>query len=276
VFKHVPSALCYFHYPAGPGPLFAVVDSNGNAAGNNLEEAVLQGLMELVERDAAGIWWLNRLRRPGVDLASFGEPYLPGLARFYAERGRRLWMLDLTTDLHIPAFAAVSATDDEDGRGITLGFGAHLDPAIAALRAATECNQLTWLRGDRRHLLRRGDERGREDWYREARLADHPHLQASSVEPAARREDFDAIQAEDLRDDILRAVRRLSEHGLEVLVLDLTRPDVGLSAVKVFVPGLRHFRRRLGPGRLYDVPVRLGWLAVPCAEGDCNPLPLPA
>jgi ribosomal protein S12 methylthiotransferase accessory factor len=41
---------------------------------------------------------------------------------------------------------------------------------------------------------------------------------------------------------------------------------------RVVVPGLRHFWRRLGPGRLYDVPVRLGWLAAPVAEAQLNPL----
>ena len=38
-------------------------DSNGCAAGNTLEEAIVQGFLELVERDAYAIWWYNRLRR---------------------------------------------------------------------------------------------------------------------------------------------------------------------------------------------------------------------
>ena len=60
--------------------------------------------------------------------------------------------------------------------------------------------------------------------------------------------------------------------GLEVLVLDQTRPDVGLPVVKVVVPGLRHFWRRVGPGRLYDVPVKLGWLREPLPEERLNPI----
>ncbi|HYH95731.1 YcaO-like family protein, partial [Hyalangium sp.] len=59
----------------------------------------------------------------------------------------------------------------------------------------------------------------------------------------------------------------------ETLVLDQTRPDIGLSAVKVIVPGLRHFWPRLGPGRLYDVPVRMGWLRQAREEGELNPFP---
>jgi hypothetical protein len=53
-------------------------------------------------------------------------------------------------------------------------------------------------------------------------------------------------------------------------VLDQTRPDTGLHVVKVFVPGLRHFWPRLAPGRLYDVPVGMGWLAKPLTEDQLN------
>jgi ribosomal protein S12 methylthiotransferase accessory factor len=66
----------------------------------------------------------------------------------------------------------------------------------------------------------------------------------------------------------LDATRRL---GLDVLVLDQSRPDIDLSVTRVVVPGFRHFWRRLGPGRLYDVPVRLGWVPAPTAEADLNP-----
>jgi ribosomal protein S12 methylthiotransferase accessory factor len=41
---------------------------------------------------------------------------------------------------------------------------------------------------------------------------------------------------------------------------------------RVVVPGLRHFWRRLAPGRLYDVPVELGWLATPLTEDQLNPV----
>ena len=62
--------------------------------------------------------------------------------------------------------------------------------------------------------------------------------------------------------------------GMVMLVLDQTRPDIGLPVVKVIVPGLRHFWARFGPGRLYDVPVRLGWLDRPTPEAALNPIPM--
>jgi ribosomal protein S12 methylthiotransferase accessory factor len=59
---------------------------------------------------------------------------------------------------------------------------------------------------------------------------------------------------------------------MEIMLLDQTRPDIGVSVMKVIVPGLRHFRRRLAPGRLYTVPVAAGWLQQPSLETELNPI----
>jgi ribosomal protein S12 methylthiotransferase accessory factor len=80
--------------------------------------------------------------------------------------------------------------------------------------------------------------------------------------------------SDDLREDVLRCQQIVARQGLEMLVLDQTRPDIGLPVVKVIVPGLRHFWVRLGPGRLYDAPVKLGWLEEPLAEDQLNPIPM--
>ena len=73
---------------------------------------------------------------------------------------------------------------------------------------------------------------------------------------------------------MLHCQQLVERQGLELLVLDQTRPDIGLPVVKVVVPGLRHFWSRYAPGRLYDIPVRLGWLGAPLAEEQLNPLPM--
>jgi ribosomal protein S12 methylthiotransferase accessory factor len=61
---------------------------------------------------------------------------------------------------------------------------------------------------------------------------------------------------------------------MEMIVLDQTREEIGLPVAKVIVPGLRHFWARYAPGRLYDVPVRLGWLPRATPEDDLNPIPM--
>src|SRR5262249_37865437 len=106
-----------------------------------LEEAILQGFLELVERDSVALWWYNRLSRPAVDLDSFEEPYLKNVGAYLQTRRRDLWVLDLTSDLAIPAFVAVSRRIDRQPESIMFGFGSHLDSRIAVVRAVTELNQ---------------------------------------------------------------------------------------------------------------------------------------
>jgi ribosomal protein S12 methylthiotransferase accessory factor len=76
----------------------------------------------------------------------------------------------------------------------------------------------------------------------------------------------------DRREQILACVKLAKRFGLDFLVLDQTRPDVEVPVVRVVVPGLRHIDRRFAPGRLYDVPVRLGLRKRPLRETELNPL----
>ena len=260
-----------------PGARFIGADSNGLAGGNCLEEAVLQGLLEVVERDAVAIWWYNRLRRPGVELDMVADPWPAGMREVHRGLGRALYALDLTHDLGIPVVAAISARTGGGPEEILFGFGAHLDPAIALVRAITEVDQMlpNVLQDPavrRRRLL--PDFAEALDWWETASLERQPHL---VPEPSASREEAPrgtlaaAAPGADLLDGIRLVVDRLERAGLRVWLHDLTRPDVGFPTVRVLVPGLRHFWRRLGPGRLYDVPVELGWLPAPRAEDELNP-----
>ena len=71
---------------------------------------------------------------------------------------------------------------------------------------------------------------------------------------------------------ILIVTHQAERTGLDFLVLDQTRTDIEAPVVRVIVPGLRHFYRRFAPGRLYDVPVKLGWLERPRPEDELNPI----
>ena len=258
--RYLPTSYCYNRHPAPPEARFSTMDSNGNAAGNCLEEAILQGFLELAERDATAIWWYNRLRRPGVDLGSFHDPYFQALLEHHRSHGWHLWALDLTHDLGIPTFVALGRFPS-NGR-YCVGFGAHLDARIALQRALTEFNQLF-----------DPEQQNPPPWL-ESDMEDPSFLLPDETVPLKTPADFPSPSQEDIREDVRACVDRASRVGLETLVLDQTRPDVGLHVVKVVVPGLRHFWPRFAPGRLYDVPVRLGWRGTPLDEAQLNPFPL--
>jgi ribosomal protein S12 methylthiotransferase accessory factor len=110
-------------------------------------------------------------------------------------------------------------------------------------------------------------------WLETATTANQPYLLPAEVLPRTAAS-YPQVWAEDVADDVRTCQALVERAGMEMLVLDQTRPEVGLPVAKVIVPGLRHFWARLAPGRLYDVPVRLGWLARPLAEHELNPMPM--
>ena len=271
--RYLPTSYCYYGTGAEHGSRWAIANSNGTAAGNTLEEAVLQGFLELVERDSVALWWYSRVRRPAVDLDSFGEPYFRAIQAEYAAIQRDLWVLDLTTDLGIPSFAAMSRRLDQPIDQPVFGFGAHLEPRVGVLRAVTEMNQfVTWT------TMNLGTEDPREpdamrDWLLTATLAANPHFLPSDDAPCTA-SGYPRLWSDDLREDVRRCQAMVEAKGLEVLVLDQTRADLGLPVARVVVPGLRHFWPRFAPGRLYDVPVQLGWLPSALREDELNPIPV--
>ena len=152
--------------------------------------------------------------------------------------------------------------------------GVVVDPQVALLRAITEVNQflpsVSHSRADGSTIYLFGDELAR-GWWSAARIGELPYLTPDPGRPARRKADFDDPSTDDLASDVRLCVERAGQRGLDVLVQDQTRPDIGLSVVRVVVPGLCHFWRRLGFRRLYDVPVEMGWLDKPLAPEQLNP-----
>jgi oxazoline/thiazoline synthase len=276
-FKYLPTAYCYYGYPQ-INRLDCWADSNGCASGNTIEEAILQGFMELVERDSVAIWWYNRLQKPQVDLDSFDDAYIRDLNQYYQELGRELWVLDITSDLNIPTFAAISRRKDRTVEDIILGYGTHFDPTIALSRAITELNQilpsvLSANADGTTHYPQYPDPLAIE-WWKTATLAEHPYLiPAPNLTPKILT-DYPQVASNDLLDDVRLCQKIVEEKNMEMLVLDLTRPDIGLRVAKVIVPGLRHMWKRFGAGRLYEVPLTMGWLPTPLAEDRLNSFPM--
>ncbi len=272
--RYVPTAYCYYGYSRKHYSWFARADSNGCAAGHSKEEAILQGFMELIERDCVALWWYNRLQKPAVDLSSFSEPYFQELQDYYKILHRDLWVLDITSDFNIPAFAAISRRNDKEVEDILLGFGTHFDPYIALLRALTEVNQLLpavspcspaqdgqYLSADPEAI----------SWWKTATRENQPYLMPDETLAPKKQRDYPRQWTDDLYVDVMTCVGSAAQKGLETLVLDQTRPDIGLHVVKVIVPGLRHFWPRFARGRLYEVPVQMGWRVQPLGRRPVEP-----
>ncbi|MYC67298.1 MAG: TOMM precursor leader peptide-binding protein [Acidobacteriia bacterium] len=271
--RYLPTSILYAAPPELRDGADLKADTNGCAAGNTLEEAILQGFYELVERDAFAIWWYNRLSLPKVDLASFDDSYLADAPEYYARLSRELWVLDATSDLGVPTFVAVSRRTDKEEQDIIYGAGAHADPRIAALRAVCEMNQfLDWVQFSGAPGSEIEDPMSLE-WWKNARIEDNPWLAPDCCRSTSA-SDYSIPDTADLKEDVERSQLLVEAKGMELLVLDQTRPDIGMPVARVIVPGLRHFWERFAPGRLFDVPLEMGLREERIAEADLNPAPV--
>ena len=276
-FKYLPTSYCYYGYPQSDF-LDCWADSNGCAAGNTIEEAILQGFMELVERDCVALWWYNNLSKPQVDLDSFEQPYFQQLKQYYQSLNRDLWVLDITSDLNIPCFAAISPRKDREVEDIILGYGAHFDPSIAISRALTEVNQILpnvlSVKQDGTTNYPPSADPLAIKWWETATLSNQSYLVPDHQMMAKKSSDYLPLASDDLLEDVKLCQQIVEKNGMEFLVLDQTRPDIGLRVAKVIVPGMRHMWKRLGAGRLYDVPVSMGWLTETLTEDELNQFPM--
>lgn len=228
----LPLALTHLDYGVPEKWSTRDADSSGCAAGSSLTEAILHGLLELIERDALGIWWYNQVAlaeaNPNI-LDSQGAAILEHLRA----AGWSVRLHDITTDLAIPTAVAVAV--NREGAWL-LGSAAHVEGSAAMTNALREVLLLCRSR---------------------PRLGPQPPYRAGgpvAMTTGTRGEIFDLSALVD------SLCRNVAAAGHEVVVFDLTQPDLALPVVRVVAPGLRHKARRLASGRLYDVPVRLGWL----------------
>jgi thiazole/oxazole-forming peptide maturase SagD family component len=247
------------HFPFTGEPSFCSPDTNGCAAGDSLPEAMLTAALELIERDAVAIWWYNRLRRPRIDLTQIGESHILDIQKEFAREGRDLYVLDLTNDLEIPVYVAIIPSSD--GSKPYFGAAAHVSARSAAVKAVLEAAQVKFW-----------SERGfapdeLASWLEKTNVSQNDYLQGTFANSTIK----DIILGTD--EGIQLCVDRLSQAGVELFYVDLTRPEIGVPVVRAIAPGLRHFWARLAPGRLYDVPVRLGWLDRAYREQELNPIP---
>ncbi|MYU23172.1 TOMM precursor leader peptide-binding protein [Streptomyces sp. SID8352] len=256
--RPVPEVLAFYHKP-GIEHRFVQESSNGCASGGSPEEAVLGGLMEVLERDAFLLAWHGMQPLPEIDPATSADPHTRVMVDRMAMYGYRARFFDTRITFPVPVVTGVAERFDGGPARMCFGAGAALDPEAAL--AAALCEIAT----DSVQLLQRfrRDEaayRGMaEDFGRITSLHDHPLVYA--VPEMGRHADFllrrpsppapvavSGLRWEradgsgpDIRDDLLCAVEAVTGAGFDVVVVDQTTPEqraLGLSTVKVLVPGL--------------------------------------
>jgi ribosomal protein S12 methylthiotransferase accessory factor len=228
----VPSNAVYHPYVTmGMTEQLFRSDSTGLAAGCTREEAVLYGLLEVVEWDALSI--ASRMRNMGTRITADQPGEVRDLLDLFASKGIRihLWLLSGTT--RIPTIAA--AADDQVSRDpamLVMGAGTHTDPEIAAINALLEVAQT-------RATTRFGGEKdtGREGMverigYERLKRLNHEWFADAPEMPL---EKVPSFASGYIDEDVRRVLTVMEGTAERVCVCDLTKTD--LPVVRVVVPG---------------------------------------
>lgn len=206
---------------------------NGSSAGNSVEESLLQGLSELVERHVCCRADRERPTLPTIAADTCRDDVLRGLLDAFAREGIHLVLKDMSFGMPLPTVAAL-AWDPATFPGsseIVFTAGTASSPAKAAIRAVTEVAQLG---GD----FCTGACYEASGLPKFTALAQARWLLEGQAVPL---HSLPSVEARDIRDELLAAIDGLAP--LEVYAVETTHPDLGIPAHYTIVPGLQ-FRER--------------------------------
>ncbi|MBN2763640.1 MAG: YcaO-like family protein [Bacteroidales bacterium] len=256
----VPANLVFCPYsPQKPEKYLGITDSNGLAAGNNIEEAILHGLLEVIERDQIFISEYNRLpfkRITRMSIPAVCKPVIDHLEK----RDFQVFIMSGTTDIPVPFLAAFIHHNKESSE-CSVAYGCHLDPTIAVERALTEAIQL--LPPSYNHT----------GWYNSGAPQFYSGNPADEIQ-------FDTIKNKatvNIRENIKILVSLLKEIDSEVIVVDLSRPDIPFAAVRVLATKLQPYIHKDAvrlSDRFFNVPVKLGFRRCPVPVSDVKIWPV--
>lgn len=254
------SANAVYHPYDSPGQcqkLF-LSNTNGLASGNVLEEAILHGLLEVIERDAISTAQFTRDLGKEIVLTE-EDGYLYEISRKFKDSGIDLKIWLVPTDTGIPTI--IAATDDvklKDPALLVMGAGSHLKPEIAVARAITEAAQsrVVQIQGAREDTDREGfirsvgyDRMKRLNWFW---FEEGEKISLSEVQDISKRSPAENIGV------ILEKLKGLTE---KVLVVNLSREEVAVPVVRVIIPGFELFTidrdrkgKRLAAGKKKEIP----------------------
>ena len=292
--RYVPAAMVYVPYyyyvQTGEAPIVQPI-STGLACHCTPAEAALNGLCEVVERDAFMITWQARMSRPQIAVESLSDANYD-LVRRFERTGASVTLLDITLDAGIPSVLSVLRNPSPNAPAFVFASAAALAPRMPYGRASR-----SW-RSTRRYMqqitttmprlpvIPPGHENVIDQQTHLNFWCDHSNSPLADFIFASRRHvdfnDIEDLSTGDPTRDLEVACRHLCDAGGQVLVADLTTPDVaelGLSVVRAIIPGYHPLMmgfatRALGGSRLWEVPQKLGYQGISLDSGD-NPAPHP-
>jgi len=215
---------------------FTINEFNGPSAGNCVEEAISQGICEIVERHVSSIISRNRLKVPAINADSATDPMVVEMIQKYRNAGVKFYLSDFSLDTGIPS-VGVLAYDPLNFPGkseIVWTAGTTPDPQKALSRALTEVAQLA---GD----FNTGSNYVASGLPKFTKIEDADFIIRPGKEVHINT--LSDLSNQNIKVEVQNLISALSKKGMEVIVVNTMHPLLKIPAFYTIIPGA-HFRER--------------------------------
>jgi len=220
---------------------FAINEFNGPSAGNCVEEALVQGICEIVERHTSSVVSQNKLKVAAIRPESVTDPLVVEMFQKYKNAGVKLFLSDFSLDTGIPTVGAL-AYDPVTFPAlseIVWTAGTTPDPQKALSRALTEVAQLAGDFNTNSNYVASGLPKFTT--VAEAEYVINPGKKVNIT-------DLPDLSSNNLKTEILNCLEALKNINMQVLVINTMHEQLNIPAFYTIIPGA-HFRERsLGTG----------------------------
>lgn len=219
---------------------YAINEFNGPCAGNTIEEAVLQGISEVVERHVCALITLEKLRTPTINSTSVTDPVARRLIHTFEHNGIQLQLNDFSLKTGIPTIGALAWDPKTFPEKSELVYTAGTTPGAnkALIRALTEVAQLA---GD----FESGSNYVASGLPKPLSLDEVNYLftpdQTISIDQLPQ------IEADDMLQEVHNCLEALQKINMEVFIVNTVHPDLQIPTAYTIIPGA-HFRERAASG----------------------------
>ena len=215
---------------------YAINEFNGPSAGNCVEEALLQGICEIIERHVSSLISRNKIKTPAISRSSITDPMALELISKYDKAGIQLFITDFSLDTGIPS-VGVLAYDPSTFPGkseIVWTAGTTPDPYKALSRALAETAQLGGDFNTGSNYVASGLPKFKN--LEEAAFV----IETDSVIDISR---MPNLSHDNMRIEIENCIATLGKKEMEIIVINTTHPELEIPAFYTIIPGA-HFRER--------------------------------
>lgn len=215
---------------------YAINEFNGPSAGNTIEEAISQGLCEVVERHVSAVVSYDKLKTPSIDLSSMKDPIARELIAKFTANSIEVYLNDFSLDTGIPTVGAMAIDRSTFPETSEIVYTAGTTPNAekALIRALTEVAQLAGDFNSNANYVASGLPKPAS--LEEMDYITHPGKSITI-------DDMADLADDNIRVEIENCLKSLADRDMEFFVIDVTHPQLQIPAVYTIIPGA-HFRER--------------------------------